>query len=240
VFEPDDSTERSQTMTKTDFIFRVLFQRSFIDDADAVGGMEKLTGENGDLSHALIDQLASEINLNPAFRNRFVFSPYIIFAGNEYYILGQITVNSTEKNSLEAWDNFLKEFQDTYDTYGMVGHFRIEPTANQSHLRDWARKDAWPVPPWSDTPYVPPKVSEEITLVRIALDGARGVARNSAKVVYWGWRPSTEDYDDQPLDPIEALRLITSGKAIVEVACTDPDDKHNHHYEGRIERLQRI
>ena len=29
------------------FIFRVLFQRSFIDDADAVGGMEKLTGESG-------------------------------------------------------------------------------------------------------------------------------------------------------------------------------------------------
>ncbi len=181
------------------FVFRVLFQRSFIDDADAVGGMEKLTGGDGEMSRSLIDQLASEINLNPAFRNRFVFSPYIIFAGNEYYILGQITVNSPEKNSLEAWDTFLKEFQSTYDEYGMAGHFRIEPTDNQSDMRDWAKEDAWPVPPWSETPYVPPKLSEEITLVRIGLDGA--------KTVYWGWRASTEDYDDKPLDPTEALRL---------------------------------
>ena len=140
------------------FLFRVLFQRSFLDDAEAVGGMEKLTGGDGEMSRSLIDQLASEINLNPAFRNRFVFSPYIIFAGNEYYILGQITINSPMKNSLEAWDTFLKEFQSTYDEYGMAGHFRIEPTDNQSDMRDWAKEDAWPVPPWSETPYVPPKL----------------------------------------------------------------------------------
>ncbi len=214
------------------FIFRVLFQRSFLDDADAVG-LERLLGQgDGNLRQALIDQLASEINLNPAFRNRFVFSPYIIFAGNEYYILGQITFNSPEKNSLEAWDKFLHEFQSTYDNYGMAGHFRIEPTENQSDLRDWAKEDAWPVPPWSDTPYGPPQVSEEISLVRIALDGS--------KVVYWGWRASTEDYDDQPLAPAEAMRLISKGQAIVEVACTDPDNKQTHHYEGRIERLDRI
>ena len=88
------------------------------------------------------------------------------------------------------------------------------------------------MPPWVDKPYVPPRVSEEISLVRIALDGA--------KTVYWGWRASTEDYDEQPLDPIEAMRLISKGQAIVEVACTDPDDKQTHHYEGRIERLDRI
>jgi hypothetical protein len=49
VSETDDSTEKNQTMTiptkpsrnaENVFIFRVLFQRSFIDDADAVGGME--------------------------------------------------------------------------------------------------------------------------------------------------------------------------------------------------------
>ena len=226
-------TEPTKPSRKAENVFthRVLFQRSFIDDADAVGGMEKLTGK-GDVSQALIDQLASEINLNPAFRNRFIFSPYIIFDGNEYYILGQITVNRPEKNSIEAVDTFVKEFQDTYDTYGMAGHFRIEPIGNQSDLRDWPKEDAWPVPPWSDTPYVPPRISEEISLVRIALDGA--------KAVYWGWRASTEDYDDKPLDPTEATRLITSGQAIVEVACNDPDDRQPHNYEGRIERLDRI
>jgi len=227
--EPTKPSRKAENV----FIFRVLFQRSFMDDADAVGGMEKLTGGVGDVSHALIDQLASEINLNPTFRNRFIFSPYIIFAGNEYYILGQITVNSAQKNSLAVWDEFLKEFQTTYDEYGMAGHFRIEPTDNQSDLRDWAKEDAWPVPPWSDTPYVPPRISEEISLVRIGVDD-QGLAH------YWGWRASTEDYDDTPLDPNVALRLITSGKAIVEVACCDPDDKQPHNYEGRIERLHRI
>jgi hypothetical protein len=212
-----------------EFIVRVLFQRSFMDDTDAVGGIEKLTGGNGDVSQALIDQLASEINLNPAFRNRFVFSPYIIFDGNEYYVLGQITVNSAQKNSIEAGDKFVEEFQSTYDDYGMAGHFRIEPTDNQVR---WSEPDSWPMPPWVDKPYVPRRVSEEISLVRIALDGA--------KVVYWGWRASTEDYDDEPLDPTEAMRLISKGQAIVEVACTDPDDKQTHHYEDRIERLDRI
>ncbi len=225
--EPTEPTKHRQEAENV-FIFRVLFQRSFLDDADAVGGLEKLTG-GGDVSQALIDQLAREINLNPAFRNRFIFSPYIIFAGNEYYVLGQITVNAPAKNLVEVVDKFVKEFQVTYDTYGMAGHFRIEPA--NDHIR-WSQPDKWPVPPWSETPYLPPPISEEVSLVRIALDGA--------KVVYWGWRPSTEDYDETPLDPVEALRLITSGNAIVEVACTDPDDKQTHHYEGRIERLDRI
>jgi len=168
--EPTKPSRKAENV----FILRVLFQRSFIDDADAVGGMEKLTGK-GDVSQALIDQLASEINLNPTFRNRFVFSPYIVFDGNEYYILGQITVNSSQKNSIEVGDKFVNEFQDTYDTYGMAGHFRIEPTDDKIR---WSEPDSWPMPPWIDKPYVPPRISEEISLVRIALDGA--------KAVYWG------------------------------------------------------
>src|SRR5208337_4099243 len=111
-------------------------------------------------------------------------SPFIIFAGNEYYILGQITANSPQKNSIEAVDKFVNEFQDTYDTYGMAGHFRI---AESDVL--WSEPDSWPMPPWVDKPYVPPQMTDAVTLVRIALDGA--------KAVYWGWRASTEDYDDK-------------------------------------------
>lgn len=128
--------------------FRIVFMRSWEDDFEfAQGRCQKKPFL--DLRQALIDQLRDEIDDNPAFKGRFVFSPHVLLAGGEYYILGEIQYDSGFP-ILEAWDAFCEEFQATYDEFGAAGHYRIVPLPGQEAFaaRLLGDDQEWPLPPW--------------------------------------------------------------------------------------------
>ncbi len=51
-------------------------------------------------------------------------------------------------------------------------------------------------------------------------------------VAYWPLLKGADDLGPKPLDPEDALHLITGGGVSVELACADPQDDSVHHYES--------
>lgn len=47
----------------------------------------------------------------------------------------------------------------------------------------------------------------------------------------WNGSPDEGDYADEPIEPGEALKLMTSGQVPIEIACKDPGDTSIHNYE---------